>query len=169
MAHSRKWLRENGWNGEFYANFFEAPGEAPGGGFLRSWDDARKYGFISAGGARVYWHPLLMLEPGDRVWVKIPGSGFVGCGVVSASASPASSVTICGEPFFSLPLSAEYCRSRPMEDGEYIVLVKWLFTAPMSEAVLKSEYHNEQVVCRPHSGPEWDDTVSKLRTLWRIE
>lgn len=169
MAHSRKWLRENGWNGEFYANFFEAPGEAPGGGILRSWDDARKYGFISAGGARVYWHPLLMLEPGDRVWVKIPGSGFVGCGVVTASASPASSVTICGEPFFSLPLSGEYCRSRSQEEGEYIVRVEWLFSAQKPGAVLKDGYSNRATVCCPRSGIEWSDTVNKLQTTWGIK
>ena len=27
------------WNGEYYANFFEAKGEGPGGQKLRSWDD----------------------------------------------------------------------------------------------------------------------------------
>ena len=67
------------WNGEYYANFFEAKGEGPGGQKLRSWDDARKYGFLSAGGGRCYWHPLLLLSPGDRVWVNMPGCGFVGC------------------------------------------------------------------------------------------
>lgn len=70
------------WNGEYYANFFEAKGEGPGGQKLRSWDDARKYGFLSAGGARRYWHPLLGLTPGDRVWVKMPGCGFIGCCIV---------------------------------------------------------------------------------------
>ena len=76
------------WNGEYYANFFEAEGEGPGGQKLRSWDDARKYGFLSAGGARCYWHPLLMLSPGDRVWVKMKHKdgtkGFVGCCIVNA-------------------------------------------------------------------------------------
>ena len=61
------------WNGEYYANFFEAKGEGPGGQKLRSWDDARKYGFLSAGGGRCYWHPLLLLSPGARVWVNMPG------------------------------------------------------------------------------------------------
>lgn len=80
------------WNGEYYANFFEAKGEGPGGQKLRSWDDARKYGFLSAGGGRCYWHPLLLLSPGDRVWVNMPGCGFVGCCIVNASAAPAASV-----------------------------------------------------------------------------
>ena len=123
------------WNGEYYANFFEAKGEGPGGQKLRSWDDARKYGFLSAGGARRYWHPLLRLTPGDRVWVKMPGCGFIGCCIVNASAVPAASVKISGTPFFSLPLSGEYCRSRDDEDSEYVVLVEWIKAVPADETV----------------------------------
>jgi hypothetical protein len=49
------------WNGEFYVSF--------GGG--RSWEDAQKYGFVSAGGGSWYTQTLKQLSPGDRVWVKI--------------------------------------------------------------------------------------------------
>ncbi|MEZ5521990.1 MAG: hypothetical protein R3F08_11030 [Dokdonella sp.] len=50
------------WNSEFYVSY----------GSQRSWEDARKYGFISAGGGRWYSQTLRMLSPGDRVWVNIP-------------------------------------------------------------------------------------------------
>lgn len=55
------------WNGEYYANFFEAEGEGPGGQKLRSWDDARKYGFLSAGRVlRDGLTPLTGLKPAGR-------------------------------------------------------------------------------------------------------
>lgn len=38
-------------------------------------DDAVKYGFICGGGDTWYSRTLQLLNPGDRVWAKIPGSG----------------------------------------------------------------------------------------------
>jgi len=54
------------WNGEYYASFGEGS---------RNWEDARKYGFISAGGGSWYSKTLSLLSPGDRVWVNIPHTG----------------------------------------------------------------------------------------------
>jgi Endonuclease NucS len=53
------------WNGEFYACF--------GHSHERSWSEAMKYGFISAGGGVWYTNTIKLLNPGDRVWVKAPG------------------------------------------------------------------------------------------------
>ena len=157
------------WNGEYYANFFEAEGEGLGGQKLRSWDDARKYGFLSAGGGRCYWHPLLLLSPGDRVWVNMPGCGFVGCCIVNASAAPAASVKISGTPFFSLPLSGEYCRSRDDEDGECVVLVEWIKAVVADGSVRwAGMYGNRAAVCRPRSS-RWIDTLDRLKTCWEIK
>lgn len=47
------------WNGEYYVSF--GPGES------RPWEDARKYGYISAGGGSWYTQTLKLLSPGDRV------------------------------------------------------------------------------------------------------
>ena len=44
----------------------------------RSWEDAVKYGFIGGGGGEFYVKTLAMLSPGDRVWVNVPGEGYVG-------------------------------------------------------------------------------------------
>ncbi|MCD1645317.1 hypothetical protein [Aurantimonas coralicida] len=62
------------WNGEWYVSF--------GHDGSRSWDEARKYGFISAGGGTWYSGTLRLLRNGDRIWVKAPGHGFVGVGRV---------------------------------------------------------------------------------------
>jgi hypothetical protein len=60
------------WNGEFYSSF--------GHGESRSWEDAVEYGFICAGGGSWYSRTLQLLSPGDRLWVRVPGCGFVGVG-----------------------------------------------------------------------------------------
>ena len=65
------------WNGEFYVSY--------GPTTSRSWSDAREYGFISAGGGTWYTQTLKLLSPGDRIWVKIPGTGYVGVGRVQAN------------------------------------------------------------------------------------
>lgn len=54
------------WNGEFYASFGL-------GNDRRSWDEARRFGFISAGGGAWYSNTLNLLNVGDRIWVKSPG------------------------------------------------------------------------------------------------
>lgn len=68
------------WNGEFYVSYGDMN--------HRSWEDARKYGFISGGGGSWYSQTLKLLSPGDRVWVKIPKTGYVGVGKVVDSVVP---------------------------------------------------------------------------------
>src|SRR5713101_9379167 len=68
------------WNGEFYCSFGHGEG--------RSWDDAVQYGFICGGGATWYSRTLQLLSPGDRVWVKVPGVGFVGVGRATGRVQP---------------------------------------------------------------------------------
>ncbi|MBD4429054.1 nuclease, partial [Xanthomonas citri pv. citri] len=60
----------------------------------RVWEEARRYGFISAGGGSWYSQTLKQLQPDDRVWVKIPATGYVGVGIVQSAVEPASSFTI---------------------------------------------------------------------------
>jgi hypothetical protein len=64
------------WNGEYYVSF----GHDLNG---RNWEDAVRYGFVSAGGGTWYSQTLRMLQPNGRVWVNVPGGvGYVGVGVV---------------------------------------------------------------------------------------
>lgn len=91
------------WISEFYSCF--------GHGESRAWDEAHQYGFISAGGARWYNQTLQLLKPGDRVWAKSPGSGFVGVGRVTAEAIPAAEfrvTTPAGERLFKDVARASY-------------------------------------------------------------
>jgi len=70
------------WNGQdWYVSFGEDFGS-------RSWDDACKYGFVSAGGGAWYSRTLRSLPIGARVFACIPGSGlgYVGVGTVIGEA-----------------------------------------------------------------------------------
>lgn len=66
------------WNGEYYVSYSAD----------RSWDDARQYGFVSGGGGSWYSRTLKLLSPGDRIWVRIPQTGYVGVGRVTEAACP---------------------------------------------------------------------------------
>ena len=74
------------WNGEYYVSF--------GGDTNRDWEEALKYGFISAGGGTWYTKSLGMLEKGARVWVNMPKIGYVGVGTVVEGAVPIDSFLV---------------------------------------------------------------------------
>ena len=42
----------------------------------------QRYGYVSGGGGEWYVRTLRMLEPGNRIWVSVPGKGYVGVGRV---------------------------------------------------------------------------------------
>jgi hypothetical protein len=97
------------WNGEFYCSY--------GHSGARSWADAVDFGFICGGGGAWNSRTLQLLSPGDRVWVKVPGSGFVGVGHVIGRSQPASTFKV----------------KRP--DGE----------VPVLDAAKRGSYHREFV------------------------
>jgi hypothetical protein len=69
------------WNGQdWYVSFGEEDGN-------RSWDDAREYGFVSAGGGKWFSRTLKNLPVGGRVFVCIPKGGYVGVGTVTGMAA----------------------------------------------------------------------------------
>ncbi len=149
------------WNGEFYHSF--------GHGSERSWEDAVEYGFICAGGAPWYSRTLQLLAPGDRVWVKIPGAGFVGVAKVlgrSESAKVFHINTIDGpKPVLEVAKRATY-HSACVEDDqtcEYFVPVKWLQTVPVEHAVQEiGMFGNQNSICKPTT-PKWRQTVDRLK------
>lgn len=149
------------WNGEFYASF--------GHSESRSWDDARKFGFISGGGGAWYTKTLQLLEPGDRVWVKVPGTGFVGVGRVMARRQSASTFTVTtpdGEyPVLEVAKGGHYHREdlADPERCEYFVPVRWLQTVPLEKAVYEiGLFGNQNTVCKPTT-PRWRSTVDRLK------
>ncbi len=149
------------WNGEFYCSF--------GAGGDRSWEDAIEFGFISAGGGAWYSRTLQLLNPGDRVWVKVPDCGFVGVGIVTGKAQPASTFKVTtpkGEvSILEFAKRANYHREF-LEDPvrcEHFVPVQWLETVPKANAIYEvGLFGNQNSVCQPTT-PKWRSTVERLK------
>jgi len=152
------------WNGEYYVSF--------GPTDRRSWEDARQYGFISAGGGSWYSHTLEMLSPGDRVWVKIPKTGYVGVGRVTEAVRPITEFKVKTEvgerPALEVLKNADQYRpnANDPEKAEYFVPVTWLDTVPESKAVNElGLFGNQNSVCRP-TDRKWRHTVERLKTYF---
>ena len=172
---SRVWLEEDleisdiphpiaDWNGEYYVSF---------GSGARKWKDAEKYGFISAGGGNWYTKTLSLLHAGDRIWVNIPQTGYVGVGIVTGEASQAKDAifTVNGarKHMSELELLGNYFYSDDDTNAEYVVPVQWLKTVPEKTAVKETGFFgNQNTVCRPTSA-KWQFTIDRLKSLWKIQ
>ncbi len=155
------------WNGEFYVSF--------GHGSERNWEDAIKYGFISAGGGQWYSRTLNQLSTGDRIWVNIPKTGYVGVGTVSETAKKADEVlfdTDSGQKnIYDLPHKAHYhSQFKDDEDkAEYIVKVNWVKTVPLNKAISELGFFgNQNSVCKP-TAKKWENTINRLKEYWHIK
>lgn len=149
------------WNGEFYVSFGHDDG--------RSWDDAVEYGFISGGGGTWYSKTLELLRPGDRVWVNVPRSGYVGVGRVTGRSQPAAIFAV-ETPEGEVPVLEAAKRGTYMRESvddadkcEYFVPVHWLQTVPLDQAVKElGLFGNQNTVCKPTT-PKWRSTVERLK------
>ena len=154
------------WNGEFYASF--------GHSHERHWEDAVRYGFISAGGGAWYSNTLNLLNVGDRVWVKAPGFGFVGVGVVKGRPQIINDFTVAtpegDKPALDVLTGASYHREflGDADRSEWFVPVDWLKTVPIEKAVNEiGLFGNQNTVCKPTT-PKWRYTVDRLKERWGI-
>lgn len=154
------------WNGEFFVSF--------GDDEQRSWEDARKYGFISAGGGIWYSRTLNLLKPNDRIWVRIPKDGYVGVGVVESEVIPASEFEVEeGGKHVSIldaTTSAHYGSSKVnTEDQEYFVKVKWINTHSREQAYDELGFFgNQNSVCKP-TAARWRSTVEHLKDKFGVK
>lgn len=154
-----------GWNGEYYVSFGESE--------HRNWEDAVKYGFISAGGGRWYTNTLYMLKPGDRIWVNIPppGKGYVGVGEVTASAVPFDRFLVAQRDGHSVPITQLPVKAANMFDaqhGEHLVGVRWIKTVPANGARRERGFFgNQNTVARPRD-PKWNYTVERLKKHFEL-
>ena len=114
-----------------------------------------------------------MLSPGDRVWVKIPKTGYVGVGHVTETVLPVKEFTIQtpeGErPALDVLKHADMYKQEAddPEKAEYFVRVAWLDTVPEAQAVNEvGLFGNQNSVCQPLT-PKWRYTVERLKTYFK--
>jgi hypothetical protein len=153
------------WNGEFYLSYGHGP--------TRSWEEAVRYGFVCAGGGAWYSGTLHLLQPGDRIWVKAPGYGFVGVGRVIGAPVSAAEYRLPNsdgemKPALEVLNQASYHREfvDDPEKSEYFVPIEWLQTVPLAQGVQQAGmFGNQNTVCRPTT-PAWSDTVERLKAAF---
>ena len=147
------------WNGEYYANFGEDQD--------RPWSNGKRYGYIRAGGGARFKRFLERLPVDGRVWVKVPGSGFVGVGIVTAEAVPYKKFVV-KEDGTECHLSSIESDLHPNDD-EYVVAVQWLKALDADEAVKgRGLFGNQNTVAQPRH-PKWQLTVNFLKQKWGID
>lgn len=147
-APPRRSGAKESWNGQdWYVTFGEESG-------IRSWDDARRYGFVSAGGGEWYSRSLRALPVGGRVFVYLPRIGYVAVGVVTGPAIPFDDavLTVQGESckMTELDLTSGYRHAGSGPDhAEYIVPVDWTKTLDRSSAIReKGLFANQHSACK---------------------
>ena len=122
----------------------------------RSWEDARTFGFVSAGGGSWYSQKLKNLPIGARIFTCIPQRGYVGVGIVTAEAVRFDEAVVTNggrqHRLKDLPLKGRYRRNPAGdtdEDAEYAVAVTWLKTVPVEDAVWKTGmFANQNPACK---------------------
>jgi hypothetical protein len=157
------------WNGEYYVSF----GHSEKG---RQWEDARKYGFISAGGGEWYSRTLSILEPGGRIWVNVPKTGYVGVGIVKEGPVRSADFLVQDQsgkqvPITTVPLKGnlEHPADNPANTEEYLVRVEWIKTVPLREAVSEKGFFGNQNSAAQPRAKSWRHTIDRLKVNFGIQ
>lgn len=155
------------WNEQdWYVSFGEESGK-------RSWEDARHYGFVSAGGGEWFSRTLRKLPVGGRISACIPGVGYVGVGIVTEEARPFEEAVfdVGGQPvaLAEQSLRAEY-QHLPLPNGEdhreYVVPVRWERTRSRSDAYwVKGMFANQNSACKLRNR----FTLDQLATAFELD
>ena len=120
------------WNGrDWYLSFGEDDDE-------HSWEDGRRYGFVSAGGGLWYSRTLRNVPVGARVFVCIPHSGYVAVGTTTGPAVPFAQARVdvdgVPRPLTEVPLTGSYRVDVPEDEREWLLPARWERAVPRSQA-----------------------------------
>jgi hypothetical protein len=156
------------FNGEYYVNFGE--------GDHRRWDDAVKFGFVSAGHGPNYRDAIQRLERRNRIWVNVPGgTGYVGVGIVEDAAVPVKEFMVKNQQGQDVPLLEAGIVSSNMGDNaddpdlsEYVARVKWIKSVPLSEGVREPGFFGNQNCVAEPKDAKWPYTIDRLKQRFGI-
>ena len=157
------------WNGVDYYVMF-------GDDLRRSWEDARTWGYVAAGGGRRRSRPLEALQPGARVFVHHPHDGYVGVGRVLREVLPITNFVVVDDgrqvPILKIPLHNDHVKddADDPERREYFVPVQWEWTVPAGQGLWVTGFFSRRTtvaelrspltarqICE-HAGIAYDDT-----------
>lgn len=114
-----------------------------GDGPHRTWEDCKKFGFLSAGQGKQWRDQILGVGAGDVVVAYLKGHGFVGVGKVKEAAKPYLEFRIKGCLLHEHDIEAEDMTANCHNDSkcEYVLRVKWLKAVPRAEAKFARNSH----------------------------
>lgn len=138
------------WNGQ---DWYVSLGEESK---TRTWRDARKYGFVSAGGGNWYTRTIRALPIGARVFACVPGRdrGYVGVGTVTGEAMRFDDayLEVDGVVRKMSDLDLEGSYQHELGEGgtdEYVVPVTWIKTVDRDHAIWERGFFaNQNSACK---------------------
>jgi hypothetical protein len=144
--------KQEAWNGQdWYVSFGEESGS-------RNWDDARRCGFVSAGGGKWFSRTLRQVPVGGRIFVYIPKVGYVGVAEVCGAATPFHAATVrIGEDerkLSEMDLLGSYThavedRSDSEDYDEWVLPVSWIKSVDKANAFQKPGlFANQNSACK---------------------
>jgi hypothetical protein len=153
------------WNQrDFYVSF--------GSSEHRNWDDARKYGFVSAGQGEWFSRTLRQLFIGARVFAYIPSEGYVGVGIVKETVVRLNDFLVEKDrqmvPILECNLKAANMDENAgnPELSEYLVRIDWIKTIAREEAYrVVGMFANQNTVCKLRN----QFTLDKLYKFFQID
>ena len=93
----------------------------------RSWVDCKKYGFLSAGGGKIFGKQIQSFYEGDVVVAYLSGKGYVGVGIITERTVMAKDFRVNGKQFGELDLVSKRMMEHNADDpekAEYLVKVE---------------------------------------------
>ncbi len=118
------------WNGKDFVVNIDVDSNG-----ISSWEDAVKYGFVSAGGGMWYSRTLNQLFPGARVFAMMPKKGYIGVGIVLERSKPIKEFVVdVGDSkmisILDVDIKASGLKNHPddLVKCEYFVRVEWIKT-----------------------------------------
>lgn len=157
--------REKVWNGkDWYISFGENE--------HRQWSDARRYGYVSAGGGPRWSGPLKKLQPGHRVFVNALPMRYVGIGEVIGEAEPVTEFAVdvdgATTSILNAPLNTPSLQELAQEPERYewFVPVRWDVAVDLSDGYWETGlFANQAIACRMFSQP----TIEKVCEHFGVE
>lgn len=141
------------WNGTDYYVMF-------GDNVRRSWEDARQWNYVSAGGGTRWSKPLQRLQPGARVFVHHPHDGYVGVGRVLEGPVPLRDFTVTADgreiSLLDIPLQNNNVKddADDPEHCEFLVRVGWEWTVPAGQGFWARGLFSRRVTVAELRDPE---------------
>jgi len=123
----------------------------------RSWEDSRRYGYISAGGNSI--SQLDRLHIGQAVCAYRKGHGYVGVGIVITEPTPYAEFAIESgdQKLADLPLEHS---DNPHFQREVYVGIRWINTLDKEHAIKANTYRN--TACQIHESELVDEILAGI-------